>query len=66
MGYGSKLVQRVPLFFLLMGLAAFGMGRKASRTNAGGEIPDWVGFLLIGGAVALWVVINVVVGVGSE
>ncbi|WP_459190995.1 hypothetical protein [Halosimplex sp. J119] len=66
MGYGAKLVQRVPLFFLLIGLAAFGMGSKASRTNAGAQIPDWVGFLLIGGSVVLWVVINIVVGVGSE
>jgi hypothetical protein len=66
MRYGARFVQRVPTIVFLLGLAAFGMGRRASRTGAGGQIPDWVGVLLLVAGVGLWVVINVVVGVGSE
>ncbi|QPV62386.1 hypothetical protein I7X12_16830 [Halosimplex litoreum] len=66
MSYVERLVQRVPLFFLLMGLAAFGMGRRASRTTVESQIPGWVGVVLLVVAVGSWGLINVVLDVGSE
>lgn len=52
--------------FGLLGFAAFGVGRKASRTGAGDQIPDSVGIALLALAAVLWVVIIVVVDVGGE
>ena len=41
MGFIDQLKERIPMFFIVLGLAFLGFGRKASKfQEAGGQLPE--------------------------